>query len=132
MGLLDDILKQIQGGVAQANPFDGGQDYRSVTRPQAQAQAPQQHQVLMQVGPNGQAMRSNQGNIAPAQQQDTWLQDEEQNTALGNFAGMQALSNLQYNRPMRSPQGNSDSWDLNSPDAIYKPTNPRSQSTFRY
>lgn len=33
MSLLNDILKQIQGGAAQVNPFDGGQDYRSVTQP---------------------------------------------------------------------------------------------------
>lgn len=33
MSLLNDLLKQLQGGVAQVNPFDGGADYQSVTRP---------------------------------------------------------------------------------------------------
>lgn len=32
MSLLNEILKQIQGGVAQVNLLDGGEDYRSVTQ----------------------------------------------------------------------------------------------------
>jgi hypothetical protein len=34
MSLLNNLIKQLQGGVAQVNPFDGGADYQSVTRPQ--------------------------------------------------------------------------------------------------
>lgn len=33
MSLLNDLVRQIQGGIAQVNPMDGGADYRSVTRP---------------------------------------------------------------------------------------------------
>jgi len=48
------------------------------------------------------------------------------------IAGLQALTNFRPNMPLNPQFGATDQWDVNSPDAIYPPNDPRSRSKFRY
>ena len=52
--------------------------------------------------------------------------------AQSGIAGLQALSNFNPRVPTAPSFGSQDQWDVNSPDSIYPPSDPRSKSTFRY
>jgi len=48
------------------------------------------------------------------------------------IAGLQALTNFKPSIPLNPAFGTGDQWDVNSPEAIYPPNDPRSRSKFRF